>query len=98
MFQNNPTVGDYWYPAVDGFTIPTAGIIIKTIPDDVDTIVLASDGYPVLKDNLQESESILQDNLLRDPLIFREYKSTKGMSNGDVSYDDRAFIKVNLKR
>ena len=97
MFQNNPSVPKYWYSAVDGFAIPDAGIIIKTIPDDVGHIVLASDGYPVLKDNLKETENILQDILLKDPLMFREYKSTKGKLKGDASFDDRAFIKVKLK-
>ena len=70
---------------------------MKTIPGDVDSIILASDGYPVLKDNLKETENILQDILLKDPLMFREYKSTKGKLKGDVSFDDRAFIKVKLK-
>jgi len=97
MFQNNPSAPEYWYSAVDGFTIPDAGIIVKTIPDDVGNIVLASDGYPVLKDNLKETENILQGILLKDPLMFREYKSTKGKLKGDVSFDDRAFIKVKLK-
>ena len=97
MFQNNPSVPEYWYSAVDGFTIPDTGIIIKTIPDDVDSIVLASDGYPVLKDNLKETENTLQDILLKDPLMFREYKSTKGKLKGDVSFDDRAFMKVKLE-
>jgi len=97
MFQNNPSLPEYWYSAVDGFTIPDAGIIIKTVPDDVDSIVLASDGYPVLKDNLKETENTLQNILLKDPLMFREYKSTKGKLKGDISFDDRAFIKVKLE-
>ena len=97
-FQNNPSVPEYWYSAVDGFPIPDAGIIVKTIPDDVGNIVLASDGYPVLKDNLKETENMLQDILLKDPLMFRECKSTKGKLKGDASFDDRAFIKVKLKR
>lgn len=98
VFQNNPSVRGYWYPAVDGFDIPSAGIIIQPIPFDVDDIALASDGYPVLKDNLKETETILQDILKKDPLMFREYKSTKGMLEGYVSFDDRAFVKVKLKR
>lgn len=98
VFQNNPSVRGYWYPAVDGFDIPSAGIIIQPIPFDVDDIALASDGYPVLKDNLKETETILQDILKKDPLMFREYKSTKGRLEGYVSFDDRAFVKVKLKR
>ena len=46
LFQNSPTAG-YWFPAIDGFSIPKAGIITIPIPHDVQTIVLATDGYPV---------------------------------------------------
>jgi len=98
LFQNNCTVQAYWFPAVDGFTIPDAGIITTAIPDSVTTIVLATDGYPVVHDTLEESERILQEILQKDPLVFREYKSTKGMLKGQVSFDDRAFVKIRLKR
>ena len=77
LFQNNSSAQSYWFPAVDGFTIPDAGIIITSIPDCVSTIVLATDGYPVLEDTLEVSERILQEILQKDPLVFREYKSTK---------------------
>jgi len=98
LFQNNPAAGEYWYSAVDGFSIPDSGIITRIIPDDVDAVVLASDGYPILKDTLKESEHILQDILLKDPLLFRKYKSTKGKVKGQVSFDDRAFIRIKRKR
>lgn len=98
IFQNNLSVPEYGYSAVDGFDIPAAGITVQTIPFDVDDIILASDGYPVLKDNLKETETMLQDILQKDPLLFREYKSTKGRFKGYVSFDDRAFVKVNLTR
>ena len=98
LLQNNPTASTYWFPALDGFTIPDAGIITLPISQDVETIVLATDGYPVVKDNLKESERILQIILTEDPLVFRSYKSTKGMAHGHVSFDDRAYIKVRLNR
>jgi len=96
--QNNLAAGKYWYPIFDGSPIPANGIIIKSIPNNINNIVLATDGYPVLKDTLKESEDTLQDILLKDPLLFREYKSTKGMLKENVSFDDRAFIKVKLQR
>lgn len=96
--QNNPAAGDYWYPVVDGFPIPSEGIIVQPIPGNVSHIVLATDGYPVLKDSLKESEDILQEILRKDPLLFREYKSTKGMLKGNASFDDRAFLKIKLER
>jgi glycerophosphoryl diester phosphodiesterase len=98
LLQNNPSVSTYWFPALDGFTIPDAGIVTLPIPQDVEAIVLATDGYPVVKDTLKESEYILQKILTEDPLAFRSYKSTKGMVSGNVSFDDRAYIKVRLKR
>jgi hypothetical protein len=96
--QNNPAASEYWYSIIDGFHIPDEGIITKPIPDNIDSVVLATDGYPILKDSLKESEDALQDILLADPLLFREYKSTKGVLKDNVSFDDRAFIKVGLER
>ena len=98
LFQNCPTAGPYWFPAIDGFSIPNAGILRIPIPHDVETIVLATDGYPVLKNNLKDAEHILRKILDNDPLLFRSYKSTKGMLHGTVSFDDRAYIKVHLNR
>lgn len=98
LFQNNRAAPAYWFPAVDGFPIPDEGIIITTIPDGVTSIVLATDGYPVIQDTLQASEHILQEVLQKDPLLFREYQSTKGMLKGYLSFDDRAFIKIRLHR
>ena len=83
---------------MDGFTIPDAGIITTSIPDRVSTVVLATDGYPVLQDTLEASERILQEILQKDPLVFREYKSTKGMLEGYVSFDDRTYVKIRLIR
>ncbi len=97
-FQNNSYVKEYWYPVVDGFPIPTDGIIVQRIPTNIESIVLATDGYPILRNSLKESEAALQKILLNDPLMFREHKTTKGMLNGHVSFDDRAFIKIGLKR
>lgn len=59
-----------------------------------DGIVLASDGYPELQETYQESERILQRTLIHDPLIInRLYRSTKGLTPGNLSYDDRTYIR-----
>jgi glycerophosphoryl diester phosphodiesterase len=97
-FQNNPNAGSFYYAAVDGFPIPDDGIVAEQIPDDVTHIVLASDGYPFLRPSLAESEQLLADLLQRDPLLFRDYKSTKGLVAGNVSFDDRAYVKVQIER
>lgn len=97
-FQNNPSAGDYYYAAIDGFAIPLNGIRVEKIPHTVTTVVLASDGYPFLRKSLAESEQALAHLLRRDPLLFQEYKSTKGLVVGNVSFDDRAYVKVQLCR
>lgn len=56
-------------------------------------IILATDGYPFLKKTLEESEAALSALLNDDPLCYREYCSTKGVSNGNVSFDDRTYIR-----
>jgi glycerophosphoryl diester phosphodiesterase len=96
MFQNNPTAGEFWYPAIDGFPVPDEGITIRAIPNGVDSIVLATDGYPLLHATLEESEAALKQILESDPLLIRDHKATKGLVDGNVSFDDRAFVKVKL--
>ena len=95
-FQNHAHGSPFDYAAVDGFPIPPGGVVVEPIPDDVNHVVLASDGYPVLRPNLAESEQRLAELLQRDPLLFREYKSTKGLMPGHVSFDDRAYVKIQL--
>ena len=58
--------------------------------------MLASDGYPDLKETLAASEERLQEILDDDPLLFRKYKATKGMHEGNVSFDDRAYVKLKV--
>lgn len=98
LFQNNPSAGQYWYPVIDGFDVPEDGLRVYSIPADTKTVVLASDGYPLLKDSLHASEEALQAILREDPLLFRTYKSTKGLQSGYVSFDDRTYVKLRLKR
>jgi glycerophosphoryl diester phosphodiesterase len=87
-----------YYAAIDGFAIPADGITVQKIPHTITTVVLASDGYPFLRASLVESEHALADLLQRDPLLFQAYKSTKGLVRGNMSFDDRAYVKVQLCR
>jgi hypothetical protein len=56
LFQNKPSTGQYWYAVIDGFPVPDEGIYVQSLPADIETIVLASDGYPYLKSSLEESD------------------------------------------
>lgn len=73
---------------------PVNPSLITEIPVTSGTeIILASDGYPVLKDTLKDSENALHDLLKEDPLCFRTNPQTKGLRKGQVSYDDRSYIR-----
>ncbi|GHO61376.1 hypothetical protein KSC_002680 [Ktedonobacter sp. SOSP1-52] len=98
IFQNDPSTGQYWFPVLDGFHVPDEGIRVLPLPENITTIVLASDGYPVLKETLAASEQALQELLIEDPLLFRKYLSTKGVTAGNSSYDDRAYIKMYMNK
>ena len=61
-----------------------------------DEIVLASDGYPYLKESLEESERLLKAELTNNPLCDREYRSTKGKAEDNISFDDRTYIRFKV--
>ena len=56
-------------------------------------VVLASDGYPVLKDTLAESEKSLDELLQKDPQCLWENRGTKGLVKGNQSFDDRTYVR-----
>jgi hypothetical protein len=85
------TCGPYGYFVFDGFTDPTYPIeTVHIAPGD--DVVLASDGYPLLKPTLAESERELQRLRQEDPKLISEYQSTKGFTSGDESFDDRTYL------
>lgn len=57
-----------------------------------DHVVLASDGYPRLFDTLEETERYLQQCIEKDPMCINQLRGTKGIAQGNVSYDDRCFL------
>lgn len=96
IFHNNPNSGEYWCPVIDGFPVPEAGVSVDEIGSGIQTVILASDGYPVLKTELSESEDELHRIISEDPLMFRKCKELKGVIPGNVSFDDRSFLKLSL--
>lgn len=82
------------YAVIDGFPIYKDGIKVIHKPDGQDCdIVLASDGYPFLCQSLDKSEKKLARQLATDPYNTKAFKATKGLMAGNVSFDDRAFIR-----
>lgn len=95
-FQNTEDDNPYRYAVIDGFPIDERMVKIIPVPVSVHEIVLASDGYPVLCDTLEESERELQLLLKDDPLCHRKNRCTKGMMADANSYDDRTFLRIEI--
>ena len=84
------------FSVVDGF--PIAIDKVKVVPlGGCREVVLATDGYPLLYPTLQESEEALAHLLKEDPLCYRSFKATKGLRRGQSSFDDRAYVRVEIE-
>jgi hypothetical protein len=83
---------EYGFSVLDGFCSDFTKLAVKDVPPN-SLLVLASDGYPVLKSTLELSEVELENLRVEDPLCIYKYKSTRGWTNGKKSLDDRAYIR-----
>lgn len=81
------------YAVMDGFPIPMNKVTVINVDGFHGDIVLASDGYPVLKPTLADSEAALANILANDPLCISINKATKGLMLGNNSFDDRSYIR-----
>ena len=94
LLQNSSYASDFTYYALDGITtIPEEHIHIVPLLSSTKEIVLSSDGYPSLKPTLQETEDYLTYILKEDPLCYTLFRSTKGLVKGNLSYDDRVYVR-----
>ena len=82
------------YAVIDGFPIYSDGI--KVVDGSSREVVLASDGYPFLKPTLEESEAALRIQLARDPQNIYTFIATKGIVEGNNSFDDRTYIRFEI--
>lgn len=64
-----------------------------TILSSSSEIVLASDGYPFLKPTLAASEAALAEQIANDPQNIHSFIATKGIVEGNKSFDDRTYIR-----
>lgn len=69
-----------------------------TIPSSSSEIVLASDGYPFLKPTLAASEAALAEQIANDPQNIRSFIATKGIVEGNKSFDDRTYIRFSVEK
>lgn len=99
------------YTVIDGFSIYQKGVkvvslnapqknvetdVADSLPLPTKEIVLASDGYPFLKPTLTESEEALAHLLAYDPQCTHEFIATKGIVEGNKSFDDRTYIRFQI--
>ncbi len=89
--------GRFSYGVFNGEYVPDEHIIVHKVKSG-DEIVLASDGYPHLRDTLEESERLLKEELENNPLCDGEYRSTKGRTEDNISFDDRTYIRFRVKK
>ena len=80
------------FAVIDGFPMPTDKVPVIEVSHATE-IVLATDGYPHLCPTLAQSEQQLASLLAADPLCINSFKATKGMKQGNCSFDDRAYIR-----
>ncbi len=84
------------YGVINGISVPDLFIEVTPIPQEIDEIILSSDGYPILLDNLTLTEQALSGILSRDPLCIGENCTSKGMMPGQCSFDDRTFLRLGI--
>ena len=81
-------------PASDSVPCSDSASASGTIPSSSSEIVLASDGYPFLKPTLAASEAALAEQIANDPQNIHSFIATKGIVEGNKSFDDRTYIRI----
>ena len=90
------------YTVIDGFPIYREGVrvvalgVLTASESDSSMVVLASDGYPFLKPTLAESEEALAKQIANDPQNIKYFIATKGIVEGNQSFDDRTYIRIKV--
>lgn len=85
-------------PASDSVPCSDSASASDTIPFSSSEIVLASDGYPFLKPTLAASEAALAEQIANDPQNIRSFIATKGIVEGNKSFDDRTYIRFSPEK
>ena len=83
---------DWRFAVLDGFAIDLRDVHAVDVPPGSE-VILASDGYPELEPTLAASEAALEAVRREDPLCMSRFKSTKGFVAGQLSFDDRAYVR-----
>jgi len=76
--------------------VPPSLVVVHGVPDDVDHLVLASDSYPDIRPTLSGGEALLARLLTQDPWCVGPLMGTKGVTKEQISYDDRAYLRIRI--
>lgn len=85
-------------PASDSFPCSDSVSASGTISVSSSEIVLASDGYPFLEPTLAASEAALAEQIANDPQNIHSFIATKGIVEGNKSFDDRTYIRFSVEK
>lgn len=95
LFENR--MGYYGYLTFNNESIDrnvlSSKVVVVEVPEKSE-VILASDGYPCLMSTLAESEKELARLIEVDPFCYKKNISTKGIRKGNISYDDRTYIRL----
>ena len=81
---------------MDGYKTLEKDIHVISISNTIKSIILTSDGYPVIEETLEKTEETLFNILKKDPLMIGKYATTKGLSDNKCSYDDRSYLRYDV--
>ena len=85
-------------PASDSVPCSDSASASGTISVSSSEIVLASDGYPFLEPTLAASEAALAEQIANDPQNIHSFIATKGIVEGNKSFDDRTYIRFLVEK
>lgn len=85
-------------PASDSVPCSDSVSASATISVSSSEIVLASDGYPFLEPTLAASEAALTEQIANDPQNIHSFIATKGIVEGNKSFDDRTYIRFSVEK
>lgn len=86
----------YGYGALDGSDVPAGFVECIDVPREAEELVLVTDGYPFIRESLEQTEADLAALIERDPLGIREWVRPAAVGPALEAFDDRAWVRVAL--
>jgi glycerophosphoryl diester phosphodiesterase len=94
LFRNQEGAGVWAYGAIDGHPVPASLMEVFPVPRSGE-VVLTTDGYLRCSSTVAKAETLLRRVLSLDPLLIGPGRaSTKGLVPGQVSFDDRTYLRL----